>query len=68
MKLYDKVLKTKLHTDTTDKYIGTHFQPSYDKPTTKHSAPVTLNATTDGQGLDRAYARDNGIYDRNTTM
>ena len=35
---------------------------------TNNAAPITLNAMTDVQGLDRAFARDSGNYVRNTTM
>ena len=68
MKCYDKLLKTKFNTDTTDTHIGSQYQPSYDKPIPKQSAAITLNPLTDVQGFDRACARDNGIYIRNTIM
>jgi hypothetical protein len=51
------------------KNIGSQYQPSYDEqPITKNSEAIILNAMTDVEGLDRAYARDNGQYIRNTTM
>jgi hypothetical protein len=63
MKFYNKVLKTKFDTDTTETHIGSQYQPSYDKqPITKHSEAIRLNAMTDVEGLDRAYARENGKY------
>jgi hypothetical protein len=61
-------VKTKFNTDTTENQICTTYQPSYDKPITKNAAPIILHAMTDVQGLDRAYALDNGICIRNATM
>jgi hypothetical protein len=63
MKIYNKVLKTKFNTDTNEKHIGSQYQPQLNKqPITKNSEAVRLNAMTDVEGLDRAYARENGIY------
>ena len=51
------------------KNIGSQYQPSHDKaPITTKSAPITLNALSDVEGLHRAYARDNGLYTRNDIM
>jgi hypothetical protein len=62
MKFYNKVLKTRLNTAINEKHIGSQYQPSYDKqPITKNSEAIRLNAMTDVEGLDRAYARENGI-------
>ena len=52
----------------TWKHFGSQYQPSHDKPITKQYEAVILNAMTDVEGLDRAYARDNGSCIRNTTM
>ena len=62
-KFYDKVLKTKFNTYTTDKNIGTQYQPPiYNKPITTNSAPITLSPLSDVEGLKRAFARDNGTH------
>jgi hypothetical protein len=71
MKFYDKVLKTKFNTNTDEKHIGSQYQTQQinnKQPITKNSEAIILNAMTDVEGLDRAYARDNGIYIRNNTM
>jgi hypothetical protein len=71
MKLYNKVLKTKFNTNIDEKYIGSQYQTQQinnKEPITKNSEAIRLNALTDVEGLHRAYARDNGIYIRNTTM
>jgi hypothetical protein len=64
MKLYNKVLKTKFNTDINEKHIGSQYQPQLHnkQPITKNSEAIRLNAMTDVEGLDRAYARYNGIY------
>ena len=62
MKVYDKVLKSKFDTNTNDNNIGTQYEPAIcNKPTTTNSAPSTLKPSTDVEGLQRAYARDNGM-------
>ena len=69
MKFYDKVSKTQFNTNTNDKHIGTQYQPPiYNKPITTNSAPITLKPLSDAEGLQRAYARTNGVYIRNNTM
>jgi pimeloyl-ACP methyl ester carboxylesterase len=70
MKLYNKVLKTRFNTDINEKHIGSQYQPQLinKQPITKNSEAIRLNAMTDVEGLDRAYARDNGIYIRNNTV
>ena len=67
MKLQDKVLNAIFYTDTHETHIGSLYQSSYAKPITKLSAPFTLSSLTDVEGLDRAYARDHGIYIRSNT-
>jgi hypothetical protein len=63
-------LKTKFNTDTNEKHIGSQYQPQLNtkQPITNNSEAIRLNAMTDVAGLDRAYARENGIYIRNNTM
>jgi hypothetical protein len=64
-------LKTKFNTNTDEKHIGSQYQTEQinnKQPITKNSEAIRLNAMTDVEGLDRAYARDNGIYIRNNTM
>ena len=69
MKLYAKVLKSNFTNNTNDKNIGTQYQPpTYSKPITTNSAPIALKPLSDVEGLQRAYARYNGIYIRNNTM
>ena len=62
-------MKSSFNTNTNDKPIGTQYQPAiYNKPITTNSAAITLKPLTDVEGLQRAYARDNGIYIRNNIM
>ena len=69
MKFDDKVLNSKFNTNTHDQNIGTQYQPPvYNKPITTNSAAITLNPLSDVEEVQRAYARDNGIYIRNNTM
>ena len=72
MKCYDNVLDSKLNHNIIEN-IGLQYQPSiYNKPMISNSAPISFNALSDVEGLQRAYARDNGIYIyiyiRNNTM
>jgi hypothetical protein len=64
MKFYNKVLKTKFNTNIDENHIGYQYQPAINEkqPITKNSEAIRLNAMSDVEGLDRAYARDNGIY------
>ena len=63
MQLYSSVLNSKFNNNVNEKHIGLQYQPSiYNKPITTNSAPITLNAISDVEGLQRAHARDNGIY------
>ena len=71
MKFYDKVLKSKFNNNVNEKHIGvgSQYQPAIsNNPITTNSAPITLKPLSDVEGLQRAYARTNGIYIRNNTM
>ena len=75
MKFYDKVLNSKFNNNTNTKNISSQYQPiTYTKPITDikpittNSAPITLKPISDVEGLQRAYARENGVYIRNNTM
>ena len=69
MKLFNNSLNCNLNTNVNENHIGLQHKPLiYNKPITSNSAPITLNAMSDVEGLQRAYARDNGMYVRTTTM
>ena len=69
MNCYDKVLKSKFKYNVNEKHIGLQYQPAKsNNPITTNSAPITLKSLSDVEGLQRAYARTNGVYIRNTTM
>ena len=62
-------MNSKFNTNAKDKTIGTQHQPPiHDKPITSNSAPITLKSLSDVEGLQRAYARTDGVYIRNNTM
>ena len=68
MKFYDKVLKTKCNNNINEKHIGLQYQPVIsNNPIITNSAPITLKPLSDVEGLQRAYARPNGVYIRNNT-
>ena len=61
--LYDNVLNSKWNNNVNENHISLQYQPSIsNKSRTTNSAPITLNAISDVEGLNKAYARDNGIY------
>ena len=71
MKFYNKVLTTKFNNNVNDKHIGvsSQYQPAIsNNPITTNSAPITLKPLSDVEGLQRAYARQSGVYIRNNTM
>ena len=69
MKFYAKVLKSNFNNNTNEKNICTQYQPAIsNNPITTNSAPITLKPLSDVEGLQRAYARTNGVYIRNNTM
>ena len=69
MQFYDKVLKSKSNNNIHEKHIGMQYQPAIsNNPITTNSAPITLKPLSDVEGLQRAYARTNGVYIRNNTM
>ena len=63
MKCFNHVFNSKFNNTISGKHIGIQYQPlTYNKPRMSNSAPITLNAISDVEGLQRAYVRDNGIH------
>ena len=58
MECYENVSNSKLNHNVNEKHISLQDQPLiYTKPLLSNSAPITLNAISDVEGLQRAYAR-----------